>query len=297
MFETQAPTPLQKITSSLLAEKELKLYIKRDDLIHPTISGNKWRKLKYNLLQAREEGFTQLLTFGGAYSNHIAATAAAAKDYGFHAIGIIRGEELNKNSNKTLSQAAKNGMDLHFISRERYRQKEHEEFTNSLKKEYGSFYLLPEGGSNALAVKGCTEIVGEIEIDFDYIISAVGTGGTLSGIACGLQKHQKALGISALKGANYLDNEVRRLVQAYSGNELTNWQINHAYHFGGYAKVNDDLLHFIEEFKREHEIQLDQVYTGKMMKALFDLIEKDYFKRGSTIIALHSGGLQGCRNS
>jgi 1-aminocyclopropane-1-carboxylate deaminase/D-cysteine desulfhydrase-like pyridoxal-dependent ACC family enzyme len=293
MFETQASTPLPNLTTSLLVEKELKLYVKRDDLIHPTISGNKWRKLKYNLLKAREAGYTQLLTFGGAYSNHIAATAAAAKAYGFHSIGIIRGEELNESSNKTLTQATENGMDLQFISREKYRQKEQEDFINSLGKEYGDFYLIPEGGSNTLAVKGCTEIVSEIDIDFDCIISAVGTGGTLSGIACGLHEHQKAVGISALKGANYLDDEVKYLIQAYSGNELNNWQINHEYHLGGYAKVNDDLLHFIEKFKREHEIQLDQVYTGKMMKALFDLIEKDYFKKGSTIIALHTGGLQG----
>jgi len=293
MFETQAPTPLQKVTSSFLTEKELELFVKRDDLIHTTISGNKWRKLKYNLIEARAKGVDKLLTFGGAYSNHIAATAAAAKTYGFQSIGIIRGEELNKSSNKTLIQAAENGMELNFISREKYSQKEQPDFINSLKKEHGSFYLIPEGGSNALAVKGCIEIVEEIDIDFDYIISAVGTGGTLSGIACGLHEQQKAVGISALKGANYLDDEVKQLIQAYSEKTLTNWEIKHAYHLGGYAKVNDDLMRFIQDFKSDHDIQLDQVYTGKMMKALFDLIKKDYFKRGSTIIALHTGGLQG----
>ena len=293
MFENKTPTPLQKIDAEILKQKNISLYIKRDDLIHEKISGNKWRKLKYNLIKARKCKFDTLLTFGGAYSNHIAATAAAAYEYGFKSIGIIRGDELNASSNKTLIRASQNGMDLHFISREKYRQKEQQEFIQSLKKDFGNFYLIPEGGSNELAVKGCTEIISEIEEDFDYIVTAVGTGGTLAGITCALTSQQTAIGICVLKGAQYLDDEVRKLITSYSSGQKLNWRIIHQYHLGGYAKSNSTLDSFIQNFHQTHHIQLDPIYTGKMMMALFQMISEDYFKSGDKIIALHTGGLQG----
>ncbi len=293
MFEKQPATPLQKIKSTLLEEKEINLYIKRDDLIHPEISGNKWRKLKYNLMSARSKGYKTLLTFGGAYSNHIAATAAAANVYGFDAIGIIRGDELHKDSNKTLRKASDDGMKLIFISREKYRNKEKAEYIQSLQEEFGDFYHIPEGGSNPLALKGCTEVIQEIDIDFGCIVTAVGTGGTLAGLACGISQEQSVLGISVLKGAKYLNDKVEKLISSYSNESPKPWEINHEYHLGGYAKSNVALVQFMEEFNNSHGILLDPIYTGKMMMALFDLIKKDYFSPETVVIALHTGGLQG----
>lgn len=264
------------------------MYIKREDLLHPFIPGNKYRKLKYNLQQARLEGKTRLLTFGGAYSNHIAAVAHAGKLYGLETIGIIRGEELSLavNENPTLLLAAQNGMKLEFINREDYRRKSEPGFINALKSSLGDFYLLPEGGTNALAVKGCEEILTSEDCGFDYICCAVGTGGTLAGISNSALPGQKIIGFAALKG-DFLPEAVRR----YSKKE--NWIINSDYHFGGYAKVNTALVDFINEFRSENKIALDPVYTGKMLYGIADLAKKDYFPQGSKILAIHTGGLQG----
>lgn len=295
MFEADQPTPSQKIESEFLKEHGITLFIKRDDLIHPDISGNKWRKLKYNFLEAKKQNLNTILTFGGAYSNNIAATAAAANKYGFNCIGIIRGDELSPNSNETLKKAHEQGMKFHFIPRSDYRNRSEEGFINSLRKKFGGCYIIPEGGSNILALKGCTEIVDEIDPDFDTIVSAVGSGGTLAGLACGLKSNQQALGICVLKGANYLDESVNTLINQFSSYNLTNWKINHDHHLGGYAKYNDHLIKFINKFKSDHGIQLDPVYTGKMMFAIYNLIKGRYFKSETKIIALHTGGLQGIK--
>lgn len=293
MFDLQQKTPLDKIEDDLLLSRQVNLYLKRDDLIHREISGNKWRKLKYNLMAAREQGCGTLLTFGGAFSNHIAATAAAAREYGFKAIGIIRGDELHPASNPTLQHAHELGMLLKFVSREEYKRKNEEHYLDQLKREYDDFYLIPEGGSNTLAVKGCKEIVREIDVDFQVIVSAVGTGGTLAGLVCGLPGQATALGISVLKGAGYLQEEVGRLVNMNSNEKRADWEINHEYHLGGYARFNDKLIEFINQFKAKHSIQLDPVYTGKMMMGIYDLINHNYFEPNTTIVALHTGGLQG----
>lgn len=293
MFDLQQKTPLDKIEDDLLLSRQVNLYLKRDDLIHREISGNKWRKLKYNLMAAREQGCGTLLTFGGAFSNHIAATAAAAREYGFKAIGIIRGDELNPASNPTLQHAHELGMLLKFVSREGYKKRNEEQYLDQLKKEYGDFYLIPEGGSNALAVKGCAEIIKEINIDFQTIATAVGTGGTMAGLVCGLAGEASVLGISVLKGARYLLDEVKRLAIENSCEKRMNWEINHEYHLGGYARFNDKLIEFINQFKAKHGIQLDPVYTGKMMMGIYDLINHNYFEPNTTIVALHTGGLQG----
>ncbi len=293
MFEAVSPTPLQRIHDPFLDDKGITLYIKRDDTIHPKISGNKWRKLKYNLIQAKEEGHTTILTFGGAYSNHIAATAAAAKAYGFRAIGVIRGDELDENANPTLAGAAADGMQLEFVSREVYRKKYQPEYSTALADKFGPFYQLPEGGSNPLALAGCKEIVDEIDRPFDVIVTAVGTGGTLAGLVSGLPPASSALGISVLKGAAYLDQEVSALLGSLPQKPGATWKINHDYHVGGYARFTDPLVSFINDFKARHQVPLDPVYTGKMMMALFDMIEKKVFKPGTTLVALHTGGLQG----
>lgn len=267
---------------------DVTLYIKREDLLHPHISGNKYRKLKYNLQQARLENKTTLLTFGGAYSNHIAATAAAGKEFGFNTIGVIRGEELSAEnpSSPTLHFAKSNGMQLHFISRENYRLKDTAEFLLKLEQQFGDFYLIPEGGTNSLAVKGCEEILTDEDACFDFICAAVGTGGTISGLVNTSKVHQKVIGFSALKG-DFLSEEVKK----WTGKN--NWHITDAYCFGGYAKINRDLIEFINQFKQETGIQLDPVYNGKMMYGIFKMIAEEKFPKKSRILAVHTGGLQG----
>jgi len=285
-------TPLHEIRDSLLLQKKIRLFIKRDDLVHPTISGNKWRKLKYNLQEAKAQKKKTLLTFGGAFSNHIHAVAVAGKEYGFHTIGIIRGEEIT-GDNATLTFARECGMQLHFISRQAYRQKEEQSFLENLHETFGDFYLLPEGGTNALAVKGCAEIPSEINIDHHFLCCACGTGGTLAGVIAGNKDGKKVLGFSVLKGMKDLEDKISKLLADFAGNSYDNWSVNHDYHFGGYAKTNDELMHFINDFRRRHQMLLDPVYTGKMLFGIFDLIANNYFPEGSTIVAIHTGGLQG----
>ena len=276
---------LQKIE---IKNPNLELFIKREDLIHPLISGNKFRKLKYNLLQAKAENKKTLLTFGGAFSNHIAAVAFAGKEEGFKTIGIIRGDELRDKilENPTLSFAQNCGMQLEFISREEYRLKSEVSFLENLKQQFGDFYLIPEGGTNALAIKGCQEILTPEDAEFDYICCAIGTGGTISGIINSVLPHQKVLGFPALKG-DFLKEEIRSFVHK------ENWELITDYHFGGYGKVNEALVQFINAFYAENQIPLDPIYTGKMVFGVIDLIQKNYFPAESKILLIHTGGIQG----
>ena len=266
----------------------IEIHIKREDLIHPFVSGNKFRKLKYNLLQAKMENHQTLLTFGGAFSNHIAAVAFAGREKGFKTIGMIRGDELEDkvSENPTLSFAQKCGMQLEFISREEYRLKSEVSFLENLKQKFGHCYLIPEGGTNELAVKGCQEILTKDDTEFDYICCSIGTGGTISGIINSALPHQKVLGFPALKG-DFLKKEIRIFVQ----NE--NWELVTDYHFGGYGKINAALIEFINEFNRENQIPLDPIYTGKMVFGVIDLIKKNYFPAHSKILLIHTGGIQG----
>ena len=271
-----------------LFPNSISVQIKREDLIHPFVSGNKFRKLKYNLLQAKEENKETLLTFGGAFSNHIAAVAFAGKEKGFKTIGIIRGDELGSKiaENPTLSFAQNCGMQLEFISREEYRLKSESSFLENLKAKFGSFYHIPEGGTNALAIKGCQEILTEDDAEFDYICCSIGTGGTISGIINSVLPHQKVLGFPALKG-DFLKEEIHNFTQ----NE--NWEVITEYHFGGYGKVNEALIGFINQFYTENQIPLDPIYTGKMVFGVIDLIKKNYFPAKSKILLIHTGGIQG----
>lgn len=289
---TYNPTPIIELKSAVLAESGVRILIKREDLNHVYASGNKWWKLKYNLEEATRIGHDTILTFGGAYSNHIYATAAA-KEIGLKSIGVIRGEEVNA-LNHTLAFAQSCGMKLHFISREEYRNKTTDDFIQQLQNKFGDFYLIPEGGTNELAVKGVAEFGAALinEVDFDYLCLPVGTGGTMAGIVKALAGRKKIVGFSVLKGGGFLNHEVKKWV----GSSFDNWSIVEDYHFGGYAKTTDELIKFISEFEKQHQLPLDQVYTAKMMFGILDLIQKGYFKRGSTILALHTGGLQG-RNS
>lgn len=279
----------QKI--DFVGPKGIELFIKREDLLHPIISGNKFRKLKYNLAEAQQQGHKKLLTFGGAFSNHIAAVAGAGKTYGLETIGIIRGEEIAAKiqDNSTLQFAQENGMHLHFVDRTTYQNKTDATFIAELQRRYGAFYLIPEGGTNSLAVKGCEEILTETDKStFTHLCCAMGTGGTVSGIINASSPHQQIIGFSSLKGA-FLSDVIRNFVVK------TNWNINDAYHFGGYGKVSDELISFLNRFYQETKIPLDPVYTGKMMFGILDLIEKDYFPPGAKILAIHTGGLQGIK--
>jgi len=274
-----------------MEDKGLQLSIKREDVIHPYVSGNKWRKLKYNLEEARNKGYQNLLTFGGAYSNHIYATAAAANEAGFSSVGVIRGEELvNKPLNKTLQFAEVRGMRLHFITREKYRNKYDPKLLDDLKSSQGDFYLIPEGGTNELAIKGTQEIMDESTAEFDIICSSVGTGGTIAGIIEGMNESQQAIGFSALKG-DFLKDEVQSLLTGPAKNK--NWSINTDYHFGGYAKSSKKLVDFMNSFEKKHKVLLDPIYTTKMMFGIYDMIKKDMFKAGEKILVIHTGGLQG----
>lgn len=284
--------PLQQLHSPLWEDQGIALWVKREDLLHPAISGNKWRKLKYNLQAAREQQKDTLLTFGGAYSNHIAAVAAAGQEFGFKTIGIIRGEE-HLPLNPTLSFASSAGMELLYLSREAYRQKTNPVFLEQLSQQFGQPYIIPEGGTNALAVKGCTEIVADIPIDYDYICCACGTGGTIAGIIAGLEGEKQLLGFPALKGGEFLQEEITQLIEQYNGQHYRNWQLITDYHFGGYGKVKPELLDFMRAFQAEHNLPLEPVYTGKMFYGLVDLIRQGYFPKGSRIVAIHTGGLQG----
>ncbi|MFC6096854.1 1-aminocyclopropane-1-carboxylate deaminase/D-cysteine desulfhydrase [Flavobacterium qiangtangense] len=276
-------------TECLPAQKNgITVAIRREDLIHPFVSGNKFRKLKYNLLQAKVENQDTLLTFGGAFSNHIAAVAFAGKENNFKTIGIIRGDELRHKiqENPTLKFAQENGMQFDFVSRNDYSNKEKPEFIDQLKQKFGSFYLIPEGGTNDLAIKGCEEILTKEDSQFDYICCAVGTGGTISGLINSALPNQKVLGFPALKG-DFLQEEICKFAKT------DNWQLITDYHFGGYGKVNLELINFINNFSESNKIPLDPVYTSKMAFGVLDLIDKNYFPANSKILMIHTGGLQG----
>ena len=268
--------------------KHLEISIKREDLIHKEVSGNKLRKLKYNLEKAKKENHSEIITFGGAFSNHICATAAAGKLLGIKTIGFIRGEELKgkQKTNPTLSFASNSGMTLVYISRADYKLKTKSNvfkgFTSNLTKPF----IIPEGGTNKLAIKGCMEILNEDTKHYDYICTSVGTGGTISGIINASEKHQEIIGFSALKG-DFLKEDISKFASK------DNWVLNTDYHFGGYAKINKELIEFINTFKATHNIPLDPIYTGKMLFGIKDLISKDYFKVNSKILVIHTGGLQG----
>ena len=317
-----AGSPVQEVNDPLLKDFGVRLLIKRDDLIHEHISGNKWRKLKYNIREAIQQNHHTILTFGGAYSNHIAATAFACKKAGLESIGIIRGED--DLTNPTLQFARENDMRLEFVSRTDYRkmasagaygntpvQTLH---ATSLPEQFGRFFLVPEGGANGLGVRGCAEILSEVEEDFDVVCCAAGTGTTLAGLAISLNKDQKLIGFPALKGGGFLMEDVERLIteSGLRSPSTMDYGLSTHYHFGGYAKMKPELLKFINGFTERTGIPLDPIYTGKMMFGIYDMVlnpkqvggyentpadnsseESVPFSRGTTILAIHTGGLQG----
>lgn len=268
-------------------EKKVKLFIKREDLTHPEISGNKYWKMFYNVKKYLEKEVSErkIITFGGAFSNHIAAAAALGREFGIETLGIIRGDELENNwqDNPTLSLAHKNGMSFRFVTREIYRNKEL--LMENLQKEFPESLVVPEGGTNENAVEGIQFMLNEETKDFDYLCSAIGTGGTISGISKFAEKHQKVLGFKAVK-----DESLEERISRLSGRD--NFALFDASD-GGFGKIIDENVRFINEFYQKFGIVLEPVYTGKMMRKIFELIEDDYFPEGSKILAFHTGGLQG----
>ncbi|NVO31478.1 1-aminocyclopropane-1-carboxylate deaminase/D-cysteine desulfhydrase [Hymenobacter lapidiphilus] len=291
-MNSQAP---ELIISELGEHHGVQFLLARDELTHPELPGNKWRKLKHNLQEADRLGLNTLLTFGGAYSNHLAAVAAAGRLLGRRTVGFVRGDELaSRPLNSTLTRARADGMELHFLDRETYRRKHEPEVLTAFLRETGPAYVLPEGGTNALALPGCAELARQLlaRTTFDVLAVACGTGGTLAGLLTGLDGQRQALGVAALKGADFLRADIDQLTQQATGRTYTNWELHTDYHGGGYARLSPELRQFIGGFQQRHGILLDPIYTSKLLFGMFDLAAKGHFQRGSTVMAIHTGGLQ-----
>lgn len=280
----ETTSPVVELVDERAARRGLRLFLKRDDLIHPELPGNKWRKLRHNLGPAREHG--TLLTFGGAYSNHIRAVAAAGGIHGFATIGVIRGEE-HLPLNDTLAHAERMGMRLTYMDRATYRRKHEPDVVEALRERWGGFYLLPEGGSNAPAVRGCAELGAEVP-GFDVVCCPCGTGGTLAGLAAGLAPPQRAVGFSVLKGG-FMTGEVARLQRETYGERRGNWSVQDGFHFGGYARTTPELDAFADDFAGRHGIVLDRIYTAKMMFGVLALAERGAFPEGARVLAVITG--------
>ncbi|WP_339377978.1 1-aminocyclopropane-1-carboxylate deaminase/D-cysteine desulfhydrase [Calothrix sp. NIES-2100] len=288
---------IQPINSAIAQQAGVELSVLRLDCMHPWVNGNKWFKLKYNLQEAKQRNLTTLLTFGGAYSNHIFATAAAGNLFGFRTIGMIRGEETLP-LNPTLSFAVQQGMQLFYVNRDKYRERQTTALQAELQQRFGEVLIIPEGGSNLNGVRGCMEIVNTRE--FDTVCLACGTGTTLAGIILSLHKSQRAIGFPVLKNGRFLAPEIDNWLRNYLASGLpvadeaiASWELICDYHMGGYAKVNDELLQFSQQFTQEHDIPLDYVYTAKMFYGVMDLLKQGFFPRGDRLLLIHTGGLQG----
>ena len=287
---------LQLLDEPVAATRGVRLLSWRDDLAYPDLPGNKARKLKHNLVAARQQGHRTLLTFGGAYSNHIAAVATAGRLFGFQTIGLIRGDEPVPGTalNPTLARAAADGMALHYLDRTAYQRRAEPVFIAGQLARFGPAYVLPEGGTNDLALPGCAELVAEIRqvVAFDALAVAVGTGGTLAGLLTGLAGPEQAVGVAALKNGVFLRGEIDELTQSAAGQTYANYSVQTDYHFGGYARYSADLLAFIRQFRQRHRVLLDPIYTGKLLYGVLDLIAQGYFAPGSMVVAIHTGGQQ-----
>ena len=288
--KTFKPSILTKIDDLLLDRYEIELWMKRDDLLHRVISGNKWRKLKYILDHVLSSGADTMISMGGAYSNHLHALAYAGKVVGLKTLGIVRVEQ-PETLTSTLRDMQNWGMELKFVFRSDYRLLRQYKGCHDLPGLNPQQYWLPEGGAQPLALIGVAELVNEIDVPYDILCAPCGTGATLAGIIDAVPDQVSVIGFAALKNAGFLTADVKSLLPRFSNN----WQINQDYHFGGFAKTSAELMAFIKDFELKNKIPLEPIYTGKMMYALYDLIAKRYFKPGQRVIAVHTGGLQGKR--
>jgi 1-aminocyclopropane-1-carboxylate deaminase len=286
LMQLHLPSPIQQLVEPLYEKMGVQVFVKREDLIHPLISGNKWRKLKYSLQKAAEVGKQHIVTFGGAYSNHVLATAAVAQAQGLQASAIIRGED---QQNQVLNYCKSAGMKLYFVDRLSYTDKN--ECLERIFKDNTEIFVIPEGGASPEGVLGCEEILAENTENFDHIFCAAGTGTTAAGLYSYIQKNKlntKLHVVPVLKGGDFIRNELAKHISINDQLEL-----HTLYHFGGYGKSTTELLRFIIHFYHMHQVLLDQVYTGKLVFGMHDLIAKGYFARGSRILWLHTGGITG----
>ncbi|KPI19116.1 Pyridoxal-5'-phosphate-dependent protein beta subunit [Actinobacteria bacterium OV450] len=285
------PSPLSEVRDERFERYGVRLLVKRDDLVHPELPGNKWRKLAPNLRAALAGGFPGVVTFGGAYSNHLRATAAAGRLLGMESVGIVRGDELaGRPLNDSLARCAADGMRLHFVTRSEYRRKTEPEVLARLLAQAGaaSSYVVPEGGSNALALHGCAELGRELRGASDVVAVACGTGGTLAGLAAGLAPGQRALGVPVLAGG-FLEAEIRTLQQAAFGGPAGEWSLAEGFHHGGYARVPALLDAFAADFEERHGFPVERIYVAKLLWALAALAESAAFPAGTTLTAVVTG--------
>lgn len=294
LFPMSLPhSPLETIVHPLFTKHKVNVLIKRDDLIHPIISGNKWRKLKYNIEHAKRLNRETIISFGGAFSNHIHALAYACKVHNINAIGLIRGE-YHYRENFTLSWARHWGMSLNFVDRLTYKQRYEETYLAQLQSEYPNAFIVPEGGSNQFALPGMGEVIHELNVQtkFDYLLTPVGSGGTLAGLALANKGVHQLVGIAVLKQHGYLEQQVTKLL-GDKANTTSNWRVIDEYHDGGYGKYSQQNAHKIKEFSQKTGVPFEPVYSGKMLIGFLNLLEQGYFKENSTVVLLHTGGLQG----
>lgn len=286
------PSPVQELTDAPFARRGVRLLLKRDDLIHPDLPGNKWRKLEPNLRAAAAAGDRALLTFGGAYSNHLRATAAAGRLLGFTTIGVVRGDELaGQPLNPSLARCAADGMRLHFLDRARYRRAGDPDVLAALHDRFGAFRVIPEGGSNALAAQGCTQLGRELRGVADTVAVPCGTGGTLAGLAAGLGPRQRALGFPVLKGGrpHFLQQAIGALQTAAFGRPRGDWRLDDRFHCGGYARRTPELDAFADAFEDRHGLPLERLYVAKLLYGLTTLAGEGAFAPGSTVAAVITG--------
>lgn len=275
----------QTLAVPIAIENKIQLDMLRLDTLHPHVSGNKWFKLKEQIKAFNKNDYKAILTFGGAYSNHLSAAAAACNYYNIPCLGIVRGAELSHNSNATLQFCIDQGMQLHFISREKYKEKDSASFHTDLKQKFGNVFIIPEGGNNILGRLGVASIYSYIQLNYDYIVLSVGSGTTLLGLSDSVDPTTKIVGYIPMKaGGNYANQYVTK---------NTNWQLIDAYHFGGFGKYNDTLVQFIKSFYQSYNIPLDIIYTGKMMYGLLNDIGLGKYPSNAKILCIHTGGLQG----
>ncbi|WP_425508444.1 1-aminocyclopropane-1-carboxylate deaminase/D-cysteine desulfhydrase [Streptomyces roseirectus] len=282
------PSPLQETEDERFTKHGVRLLLKRDDLIDPTLIGNKYRKLTPNL---RAAAGRPILTFGGAYSNHLRATASAGHALSVPTIGVVRGDELAARPlNPSLAHCAAHGMRLHFTDRATYRRKADPDTLARILREAHAedAYVVPEGGSNAAAVRGCRALGEELPEDVDVAVLACGTGGTLAGLAAGLRQGQQALGIPVLKG-DFLTADIRALHQAAFGGQFANWRLDPRFHFGGYARTTPELEAFARDFENRHGLPVERLYVAKMLYGLVALTAEGAFARGTTVAAVITG--------
>jgi 1-aminocyclopropane-1-carboxylate deaminase len=294
LLNIQSPSPTQVILPDWQGAENYQISLKRDDLLHPIISGNKWRKLKYALLAARQNQVSDLISFGGGFSNHLHALGYCCRQMNIRFTAIVRGDYAD-NLSPMLQDLISWGAELNYVDRSTYKRRDEPAYLAELQQAYPGAVIIPEGGSQQLALQGVGEIIGELRGTYDYILAPVASGGTLAGL---IHANQSAaaviIGVAVLKGQSYLESLVTGLLPA-SAAANKNWHINHEYHGGGYAKTTSELKAFCEDFFQQRDIPIEPVYSGKLFFALKDLIAKQVFPSGSRILALHTGGLQGAR--